>query len=77
MITKVHSPAKFEKITKKSPQYNRALAESGVIDAFIAENDRIFYPLHAEQQWRDYESKKRASRRPGRVGVASEQPRSE
>ncbi len=60
MITKVFSPRGFSKRTGKPPQYNRALADNGIIDAFVAENDRICYPLHAERQWREYERLKRA-----------------
>jgi hypothetical protein len=46
------------------PQYNRGLAEAGIIDAFITKNGRIFYPLHAQQQKREYEKKKRAINKP-------------
>jgi len=63
MITKVWSSTGFEKRTGKHKQLTRGLAEAGIIDAYLCDNDRIVYPLHAEQQLRDYERKRRAERK--------------
>jgi hypothetical protein len=71
VITKVLSPCAFAKRIRRYPQYNRALAASGIIDAFEAENGRMFYPLHAERQWRDYERSKRHAAKAAAVAPAA------
>ena len=55
MITKVYGPKEFARRVRHSPQYVRAVAEAGIVDAFVSETDRMFYPMHALSQWRDYE----------------------
>jgi hypothetical protein len=76
VITKVLGPRGFSKRTGKPPAYCRALADNNIIDAFVAENGRICYPLHAERQWREYErNKKRANKTPP-PAAAEPQPQS-
>jgi hypothetical protein len=58
MITKVISPTGICKRLGTHPQLLRGLAEAGIIDAYIADNDRITFPLQALDQYREYMHKK-------------------
>jgi hypothetical protein len=62
MITKVISPTGICKRLGTHPQLLRGLAEAGIIDAYIADNDRITFPLQALDQFRDYMARKGARR---------------
>jgi hypothetical protein len=60
MITKVLGPDGFCAKAGGHPQLNRGLAEAGILDAFVSETGRIFYPLHAVQQKREYQRRRRS-----------------
>ena len=58
MQTRLISLAQIAKAIKRSPPYVRALADSGVIDCYVASGGWRAFPKHAIEQAKAHEAKK-------------------